>query len=174
MKDAFVDALERVVEAGSDEPPAGNGEEIPPVPEEFDTTNMNARERYVHDRFRAGRLEGAAILDPPPIASTKRQDIVREDQAWYISAAFPKIFQTGAGDYWAYAQARSDRGQSVSLADWFFHVLRGRDGRALKHPRFYYFVVNTLLRKQKELLREEILRRPGLRGAHTRGAPAHG
>ena len=38
---------------------------------------MNARERYVHDRFRAGRLEGAAIVDPPPIADTKI--LVRED-----------------------------------------------------------------------------------------------
>ena len=54
----------------------------------------------------------------------------------------------GQGIYWAYAQRRSDRGQSVSLGCWFLHVLRGRDGRALKHPRFYYFAVNTLLRNK--------------------------
>ncbi len=27
-------------------------------------------------------------------------------------------------------------------------VLRGRDGRALRHPRFFYFAVNTLLRNK--------------------------
>jgi len=144
MKDAFVESLERVVASEGDEPRVGSGEDIVSVPEEFDATHMNAREKYVHDRFHAGRLAGAAILDPPRIASTKRQDLVREDEPWYIAAAFPKIFQTAAGDYWAFAQRRSDRRQSVSLGDWFLHALRGRDGRALKHPCFYYFAERVI------------------------------
>ena len=52
-----------------------------------------------------------------PALPPKRQDILREDKPWYIFAAFQKIFQTWAGDYWTYAQARSDRGQSVSLGE---------------------------------------------------------
>ena len=62
--------------------------------------------------------------------------------------AFLKIFQTGAGDYWAFAQQRSERSLPVNLWDWFQHVLRHRSGRALRHPRFFYFAVNTLLRNK--------------------------
>ena len=36
----------------------------------------------------------------------------------------------------------------VSLQEWIQHVLRGRDGRALRPPRFFYFAVNTLLRNK--------------------------
>ena len=76
------------------------------------------------------------------------EQLVREDTPWYIAAAFPKIFQTGQGDYWAYQKQRQARGLDVPLQEWFQHVLRGRDGRALKHPRFFYFAVNTFLRNK--------------------------
>ena len=36
----------------------------------------------------------------------------------------------------------------VSLLEWVQHVLRGRDGRALRHPQFFYFAVNTILRNK--------------------------
>ena len=57
---------------------------------------------------------------------------------------FRRSSKQGAGHYWAFAQRRSDRRQSVSLGDWFLHVLRGRDGRALKHPCFYYFAERVI------------------------------
>ena len=63
----------------------------------------------------------------------------------YPTAAFVKIFQTGEGDYWAYAKDREKRGLPISLFDWVRQVLMGRDGRALRHPRFFYFAVNTAL-----------------------------
>ena len=34
------------------------------------------------------------------------------------------------------------------MHDWVKCVLMGRDGRALRHPRFFYFAVNTLLRNK--------------------------
>ena len=66
----------------------------------------------------------------------------------YPTAAFVKIFQTGEGDYWAYAKDREKRGLPISLFDWVRQVLMGRDGRALRHPRFFYFAVNTVLRNK--------------------------
>ena len=71
------------------------------------------------------------MTDPPHVDARR---MIREDTAWYISAAFVKIFQTGAGDYWAYAAARKKRGMDVSLQTWVQHVMEGRDGRALRHP----------------------------------------
>ena len=65
-----------------------------------------------------------------------------------MALGFLKVFQTGRGDFWAFEQRRRDRGLPVSLWDWFQHVLRHRSGRAMRHPRFFYFAVNTLLRNR--------------------------
>ena len=74
--------------------------------------------------------------------------MVREDTPWYITAPFLKVFQTGEGDFWAYGTERKERGMPISLHAWVQHVLRGRDGRALRHPRFFYLAVNTLLQNK--------------------------
>ena len=92
--------------------------------------------------------------------------MVREDTPFYISAAFPKIFQTGAGDYWAYATAREDRDLDVSLHERVQHVMLGRDGRALCHPRFFYATVSTLLRNKAVRGKSYFVRREF--GADTR------
>ena len=102
---------------------AGGGAE---QPEAFDTTNMTRAERASLDKLAAARLAGAPIVDPPQ-ASDVRQ-VVREDTPFYIALAFLKIFQTGAGDYWAFEQKRRERGMSISLWEWFQHVLRHRSG----------------------------------------------
>ena len=125
---------------------ASSRQEAAPTPEPFDVTSLDAKERAMWSRFHAARAKGAPMLDPPRLEDTRC--LVREDTPWYITAAFIKIFQTGAGDYWAYAKARQHRGMPVSLQAWIQHVLRGRDGRALCHPRFFYFAVNTLLRNR--------------------------
>ncbi len=36
----------------------------------------------------------------------------------------------------------------VTLWDWVQHVLRHRSGRAMRHPRFFYFAINTILRNR--------------------------
>ena len=114
--------------------------------DEFETTNITPAERASLQMYGAARLAGAPIVDPPRAENTRQ--LLREDTPFYIALAFLKIFQTGAGDYWAFAQQRSERSLPVNLWDWFQHVLRHRSGRALRHPRFFYFAVNTLLRNK--------------------------
>ena len=114
--------------------------------EEFDTSHMDRREKAIFKKYQAAKPQAGVARDPPPIHDTRR--MVREDTPWYIAAAFLKSFQTGAGDFWAFKKAREARKLPVSLHSWLFHVLRRRDGRALRHPRFFYFAVNTLLRNK--------------------------
>ena len=113
---------------------------------EFDMDGMSAAERASLESYGAARLAGAPIVHPPQALTTRA--LVREDTPFYIALAFLKIFQTGAADYWAFVQQRQERGLAVSLWEWFQHVLRHRSGRALRHPRFYYFAINTILRNK--------------------------
>ena len=108
-------------------------------------------------------------MSGPQIEDSKT--LVREDTPWYISAAFPKIFQTGEGDYWAFEKLRKARGQPVSLHRWVQHVLRGRDGRALRHPRFYYFALNTVLRNKAVRGRSYFIKKGIGNEAYTQCAP---
>ena len=62
--------------------------------EEFDTSHMDRREKAIWERYEAARRrKGVPIFDPPRLEDTRR--MVREDTPWYITAAFPNIFQTG-------------------------------------------------------------------------------
>ncbi len=107
---------------------------------------MERRERYIFKTYLANRAPGQVIVDGPRLSDTKT--LVREDTPFYMAAAFVKIFQTGEGDYWAYAKQRKAAKLEVNLHQWLQHVLKQRDGRALRHPRFFYFAVNTLLRNK--------------------------
>ena len=113
---------------------------------QFDTTAMTRPEQASLERYGAARLAGVPIVDPPKAADTRV--LLREDMPFYMALGFLKIFQTGRGDFWAFEQRRRDRGLPVNLWDWFQHVLRHRSGRAMRHPRFFYFAVNTLLRNK--------------------------
>ena len=112
----------------------------------FDTAAMTRAEKASLERYGAARLAGAPLVDPPRAADTRI--ILREDTPFYISLGFLKIFQTGSADYWAFDQRRRERRFPVSLMEWFQHVLRHRSGRASRHPRFFYFAINTLLRNK--------------------------
>ena len=48
------------------------------------------------------------MRDPPSISDSRA--LIPEDTPFYISLAFLKIFQTGAGDYWAFERQRRERG----------------------------------------------------------------
>ncbi|CAK0870327.1 unnamed protein product, partial [Prorocentrum cordatum] len=78
--------------------------------------------RLAPDRQQAPPQPAAGRTEPrpPERQADETFDTANMDTPWYISAAFVKIFQTG----------------------------EGRDGRALRHPRFFYFAVNTLLRNK--------------------------
>jgi hypothetical protein len=130
----------------ADDAAAPSSAEINAEQKEFDTAGMTRQERASLERYGAARLAGAPIVRPPQAADTRI--LLREDMPFYMSLGFLKIFQTGRGDFWAFEQRRRDRGLPVSLWDWFQHVLRHRSGRGLRHPRFFYFAVNTLLRNK--------------------------
>ena len=55
----------------------------------------------------------------------------------YISSAFPTLFPTGAGDFVA---------RSVTVGNYFKHLMLYHDQRFAKHPRFRYFALNTEMR----------------------------
>ena len=116
------------------------------VAQKYDTSNLTKQEKASLWHYQAARLAGAPITQPPRVDNTR--ELVREDTPFYITLGFLKIFQTGAGDYWAYEQQRRERNLGMNLWQWFQHVLRHRSGRALRHPRFFYFAVNTLLRNK--------------------------
>ena len=88
--------------------------------DEFDTSNATAQERLAWRNCCAWKKKGARLVDPPALKSGQ---IVREDTPYYIAAAFPKIFQTGAGDYWAFRKERQKRKMDASLWEWVQHCL---------------------------------------------------
>ena len=68
----------------------------------YDTSNLTRQERASLQQFQAARLAGAPIRPPPRVDNTR--ELIREDTPFYITLGFLKIFQTGAGDYWACEQ----------------------------------------------------------------------
>ena len=98
------------------------------------------------DKYAAGRVPGLPILDPPTIKS--KNVLIREDQAFYIVARFCKLFPTGKADFWAFERNRREQKLPVSFWEWMRHQLLLADGRAQKHPIFYFFLLNTALRNK--------------------------
>ena len=133
---------------------------------------MTPAERAALRMYGAARMRTVPIVDPPRAGDTRQ--MVREDTPYYMTLAFLNIFQTGQGDYWAHAQQRREQGLDVSLWDWFLHVVRHRSGRALRHPRFFYFAINTILRNKavrgKSYLARRSYGQQSLRGVHAGGA----
>ena len=59
----------------------------------------------------------------------------------YISCAFPTLFPTGAGDF-----VVAPRQHSVTIGNYFKHLMLYHDQWFAKHPRFRYFALNTKMR----------------------------
>ncbi len=53
--------------------------------------------------------------------------------------AFPSLFPTGQADFTA------TRDKEVTMTEWAAHLLRFKDGRFARHPRFRYWALNTIL-----------------------------
>jgi len=58
----------------------------------------------------------------------------------YMSCAFPTLLPTGSADFLA------PRERPVTVGNYFKHLLKFRDGRFARHPRFRYFALNTEMR----------------------------
>ena len=70
----------------------------------LESANASAPQMRTAARFGAARIPGLPILDPPTVQS--RNQLIREDQPYYIAAGFIKLFPLGQGDYWAQAAGR--------------------------------------------------------------------
>ena len=55
--------------------------------------------------------------------------------------AFPTLFPTGEADF------EANRALKVDMKEWAVHLLRLKGGRFAKHPRFRYWVLNTIMRQ---------------------------
>ena len=109
--------------------------------------NDSSSNKSTIHRFGAARVKGAPILDPPTV--TSRNQLIREDQPYYIVAGFVKLFPLGQGDYWAHVQQRQQETyEPLSFWEWLKHLLFRSDGRFQAHPRFYFFALNTALRNK--------------------------
>ena len=117
-------------------------------------------------RFGAARVKGVPILDPPTVSS--RNQLIREDQPYYIVAGFIKLFPLGLGDYWAHLQQRQEETREpLSFWEWIKHLLLRSDGRFQCHPRFYFFALNTALRNKALRARGDFLKRQQTAGANN-------
>ena len=54
--------------------------------------------------------------------------------------AFPTLFPTGAADF------LGQRCNQVTIGNYFTHLMKYRDGRFARHPRFRFFALNTEMR----------------------------
>ena len=83
--------------------------------------NESASNKSSIRRFGAARLKGVPILDPPTVSS--RNQLIREDQPYYIVAGFVKLFPLGCGDYWAHLhQRQQETEQPLSFWEWIKHL----------------------------------------------------
>ena len=58
----------------------------------------------------------------------------------YIACAFPTLYPTGNADL------RSGRSREIKPAEYFSHLLKYKDGRFARHPRWRYFALNSQMR----------------------------
>ena len=68
---------------------------------------------------------------------------IREDTPGYIAQAFPKLFPHGVGDYHG---DRCGLRRSLRFEEWGRYVMLWHDGRFMRHTRFRYWLLDTMLR----------------------------
>lgn len=56
--------------------------------------------------------------------------------------AFPTLFPTGKADF------NANRENNVDMKEWAAHLMRLKGGRFARHPRFRYWVLNTIMRQK--------------------------
>ena len=78
-------------------------------------------------------IMGPSHIDWPSTGANPVNEFTTEG---YISSAFPTLFPTGAADFLA------PRQHSVTIGNYFKHLMLYCDQRFAKHPRFRYFALN--------------------------------
>ena len=94
----------------------------------------------------AGRKQNAKLKYPrvdPPVVEDEPGQAIREDTPGYIAQAFPKLFPHGTGDFHS---LRGGMAKLLSFQEWGRFVLLWHDGRFMRHTRFRYWLLDTVLR----------------------------
>ena len=89
-----------------------------------------------------GRQVKYPRVDPPEVEDQPSQAI-REDTPGYIAKSFPKLFPHGTGDY---HEARHGLRRTLRFEEWGRYVMLWHDGRFMRHTRFRYWLLDTMLR----------------------------
>ena len=135
--DALADAAKEVIGGASDAPGSasadapGSGSALPDAAPLADDALQFPGRRVKYPR-----------VDPPDVEDQPGQAI-REDTPGYIARAFPKLFPHGVGDY------HCDRGglrRTLRFEEWGRYVMLWHDGRFMRHTRFRYWLLDTMLR----------------------------
>lgn len=102
---------------------------------EFSESYVPSLNNYDHERNIYQKLEL-----PYPSIDTKLIDEFKTEG--YIVCAFPCLFPYGLADY------RTPRDVTIELREWFQYLMDQSDRRFARDPRFRFFAMNTLLRRQ--------------------------
>ena len=99
---------------------------------------------YQHKVGQSNRPSGSLCIQPLcatptiPWPSPSATPIDAFSTEGYISCTFPTLFPTGAGV--------SPRARTVTIGNYFKHLLLYHDGQFAKHPQFRYFALNNEMR----------------------------
>jgi hypothetical protein len=100
-------------------------------------TEQETVRQSVHERQTCRQPVASTIVSWPQSGSTPINEFNTEG---YMSCAFPTLFPTGAADFLA------PRPLAVTIGNYLKHMMRYKDGRFARHPRFRYFALNTEMR----------------------------
>ena len=135
-----------------------HGQEVTSHAHESDTGHAHesgVRQQGPHPAERASKF---VRVDPPTVEDGPGE-AVREDEPGYIAKAFPKLFPHGAGDY---HHMRKTGEKLLSFPEWGRYVLMWHDGRFMRHTRFRYWLLDTVLRAKTPGMQRCFFRmRPG-------------
>ena len=98
---------------------------------EQETVRQSIQDRQ-HDRS-----SSSTTVPWPPTGTNPINEFTTEG---YISGAFPTLFPTGAADFIA------PRSRTVTIGNYYKHLMMYEDDRFARHPRFRYFALNTEMR----------------------------
>src|SRR6202050_3158349 len=101
----------------------------------------NLQDRHTEeDHLCQAAMQGdePVILTMPSMHGTP----INEHSGHHIAIdAFPTLFPTGEADIVA------ERDEKVEMKDWASHLMKLKGGRFARHPRFQYWVLNTMMRQ---------------------------
>ena len=128
-----------------------DGEEEAPVRDDVDPYNAHLARTFVpmpprglteQETVRQSVQSGQPPCAPPTVSwpASGGTPINEFNTEGYISCAFPTLFPTGSADFVA------PRARTVTVGNYFKHLMLYRDGRFAKHPRFRYFALNSEMR----------------------------